>query len=54
MTEHELGHGHYLLAADRRAIGSCDYDLRCIMRTSLGERYAVLPPPTPLWHWAVW
>jgi len=56
MASFGLGYGHYMLAADRREIGMRDYDLRCSKWDWINETRVpdILPPPTPLWHWAVW
>lgn len=51
-----MGYGHYMLAVDRRVDGARDYDLCGWNYSGLGQMPTpvILPPPTPLWHWAVW
>jgi len=49
-----MGYGHYMLSAERRPIGSASYELGALHWTDYGRELTILPPPTPLWHWAVW
>lgn len=50
MAHYTMGYGHYMLVVDRRPDGMRDYDL---WELRFWPR-ELMPPPTPLWHWAVW
>jgi len=59
MAGYELGHGHYMLSAERHTPGTAHYDLEAFTlgydMSGIPKKISrTLPPPTPLWFWAVW